>query len=61
MRLVKRWCRSVLAWGLLCTAAAPSFERAHNMGLKVAAEGVEDEAALRMLRGLDCDPAQRAA
>jgi sensor c-di-GMP phosphodiesterase-like protein len=28
------------------------------MGMRVVAEGVEDEVALRMLRSLDCDLAQ---
>lgn len=31
---------------------------AHNLGLKVVAEGVEDAATLAMLRGMGCDQAQ---
>jgi len=31
---------------------------AHNLGLKVVAEGVEDEAVLERLQGLQCDEAQ---
>ncbi|HEX5304935.1 MAG TPA: EAL domain-containing protein [Dyella sp.] len=35
-----------------------TIELAHNMGLKVVAEGVETEAAMEMLRGFRCDSAQ---
>ncbi len=35
-----------------------TIELAHNMGLKVVAEGVEDDAALAMLRHFHCDIAQ---
>jgi diguanylate cyclase (GGDEF)-like protein len=35
-----------------------TIELGHAMGLRVVAEGVEDEASLRMLRTLDCDMAQ---
>jgi EAL domain-containing protein (putative c-di-GMP-specific phosphodiesterase class I) len=31
---------------------------AHEFGLKVVAEGVEDEASLQMLKQFDCDIAQ---
>ena len=31
---------------------------AHDLGLRVVAEGVEDEASLQALRGLGCDLAQ---
>ncbi len=35
-----------------------TIDLAHNMGLSVVAEGVEDEATLRKLRDLGCDMAQ---
>lgn len=35
-----------------------TIELAHNLGLKVVAEGVEDEAAMEILRKYDCDVAQ---
>ncbi|HET6431294.1 putative bifunctional diguanylate cyclase/phosphodiesterase [Dyella sp.] len=35
-----------------------TIELAHNMGLKVVAEGVETDAAMQMLRGFRCDSAQ---
>jgi len=35
-----------------------TVELAHNLGLKVTAEGVESEAALDVLRGYGCDIAQ---
>jgi EAL domain-containing protein (putative c-di-GMP-specific phosphodiesterase class I) len=35
-----------------------TIELAHNMGLVVVAEGVEDEATLERLRALGCDMAQ---
>src|SRR5206468_3416896 len=35
-----------------------TIELAHNLGLSVVAEGVEDEASLRTLRRLGCDLAQ---
>ena len=35
-----------------------TIDLAHNMGLSVVAEGVEDEATLRKLRELGCDMAQ---
>ncbi len=35
-----------------------TIELAHNMGLKVVAEGVEDARTLEMLRGYHCDVAQ---
>jgi EAL domain-containing protein (putative c-di-GMP-specific phosphodiesterase class I) len=35
-----------------------TVELGHAMGLKVVAEGVEDEVSLRILRSLDCDLAQ---
>lgn len=35
-----------------------TIELAHNMGLKVVAEGVEDDASLAMLRKFRCDIAQ---
>ncbi len=35
-----------------------TIELAHNMGLKVVAEGVEDARTLEMLRGFHCDIAQ---
>lgn len=35
-----------------------TIELAHNMGLKVVAEGVETEAAMEMLRSFRCDSAQ---
>jgi len=35
-----------------------TIELAHNLGLKVVAEGVEDQAALLQLRSLKCDIAQ---
>ncbi len=35
-----------------------TIDLAHNMGLKVVAEGVEDETALQMLREFHCDQAQ---
>ncbi len=40
------------------TIVRSTIELAHNMGLSVSAEGVEDEGALDMLRGYDCDTAQ---
>ena len=35
-----------------------TIELAHNMGLKVIAEGVEDASAERLLRDLGCDLVQ---
>ena len=35
-----------------------TIDLAHNMGLSVVAEGVEDEATLERLRTLGCDIAQ---
>jgi EAL domain-containing protein (putative c-di-GMP-specific phosphodiesterase class I) len=35
-----------------------TIELAHNMGLRVVAEGVEDEATLDQLRVLGCDAVQ---
>jgi EAL domain-containing protein (putative c-di-GMP-specific phosphodiesterase class I) len=35
-----------------------TIELAHNMGLKVVAEGVEDTRTLDMLHGYHCDVAQ---
>ena len=35
-----------------------TIDLAHNMGLKVVAEGVEDETTLDRLRSLGCDLAQ---
>jgi EAL domain-containing protein (putative c-di-GMP-specific phosphodiesterase class I) len=35
-----------------------TIELGHNLGLRVVAEGVEDEASLRELRRLGCDEAQ---
>ena len=35
-----------------------TIDLAHNMGLDVVAEGVEDEATLERLRGLGCDMVQ---
>jgi len=35
-----------------------TIELAHNLGLKVVAEGVEDEAVLKILTGYGCDAAQ---
>ena len=35
-----------------------TVDLAHNMGLRVVAEGVESEACLAMLRGMSCDVAQ---
>ncbi|MDH5255343.1 MAG: EAL domain-containing protein, partial [Gammaproteobacteria bacterium] len=35
-----------------------TIELAHNMGLKVCAEGVESKAAVELLRSLDCDIGQ---
>jgi len=35
-----------------------TIDLAHNMGLAVVAEGVEDEATLRRLRELGCDMVQ---
>ena len=35
-----------------------TIDLAHNIGLKVVAEGVEDEQTYRLLRGLHCDSAQ---
>lgn len=40
------------------TIVRSTIELAHNMGLRVAAEGVEDDAALAMLRDYQCDMAQ---
>jgi diguanylate cyclase (GGDEF)-like protein len=37
---------------------ASTVELAHRLGLRVVAEGVEDEATLRHLRSLDCDVSQ---
>lgn len=35
-----------------------TIDLAHDLGLEVVAEGIEDEAALRMLREFGCDYAQ---
>jgi len=35
-----------------------TIELAHNLGLTVVAEGVEDEAAMEILRKYDCDVVQ---
>ena len=35
-----------------------TIQLAHNLGLSVTAEGVEDEATLEKLRSLGCDEAQ---
>ncbi|MGB5605381.1 MAG: EAL domain-containing protein, partial [Gammaproteobacteria bacterium] len=35
-----------------------TVDLAHNMGLRVVAEGVENEGSLAMLRGMGCDQAQ---
>jgi EAL domain-containing protein (putative c-di-GMP-specific phosphodiesterase class I) len=35
-----------------------TIDLAHNMGLSVVAEGVEDEATVDRLRGLGCDMVQ---
>ncbi len=35
-----------------------TIELGHNLGLRIVAEGVEDEASLRELRRLGCDEAQ---
>jgi EAL domain-containing protein (putative c-di-GMP-specific phosphodiesterase class I) len=35
-----------------------SSDLAHNLGLAVIAEGVENESTLNMLRGMGCDLAQ---
>ena len=35
-----------------------TIDLAHNLGLSVVAEGVEDEATLALLRGLGCDKVQ---
>jgi diguanylate cyclase len=35
-----------------------TIDLAHNLGLKVAAEGVESEACLSALRAMGCDTAQ---
>ncbi len=35
-----------------------TIELGHNLGLKVVAEGVEDEATLKLLKSLNCDTAQ---
>jgi EAL domain-containing protein (putative c-di-GMP-specific phosphodiesterase class I) len=37
---------------------ASTIELAHRLGLRVVAEGVEDEATLRHLESLDCDTSQ---
>jgi EAL domain-containing protein (putative c-di-GMP-specific phosphodiesterase class I) len=37
---------------------ASTIELAHRLGLRVVAEGVEDEPTLRHLRSLDCDVSQ---
>jgi EAL domain-containing protein (putative c-di-GMP-specific phosphodiesterase class I) len=37
---------------------ASTIELAHRLGLRVVAEGVEDEATLEHLRSLDCDTSQ---
>jgi diguanylate cyclase (GGDEF)-like protein len=37
---------------------ASTIELAHRLGLRVVAEGVEDEATLRHLQSLDCDTSQ---
>ena len=36
----------------------PTIDLAHNLGLRVVAEGVENETTLEMLRGYECDMAQ---
>jgi EAL domain-containing protein (putative c-di-GMP-specific phosphodiesterase class I) len=35
-----------------------TIKLAHSLGLRVVAEGVEDESCLSLLTGLDCDVAQ---
>ena len=40
------------------TDAGTAFELAHNMGLNVVAEGVEDEETLRCVTDLGCEEAQ---
>ncbi|HTU64868.1 MAG TPA: EAL domain-containing protein [Steroidobacteraceae bacterium] len=42
----------------LSTIVRSTIDLGHNLGLKVVAEGVEDLAALKMLRSLGCDDAQ---
>ena len=39
-------------------AVRSTIDLAHNMGLVVVAEGVEDEATLERLKALGCDMAQ---
>ena len=40
------------------TIVRSTIELGHNLGLKVVAEGVEDEASMKLLRQLGCDQAQ---
>jgi EAL domain-containing protein (putative c-di-GMP-specific phosphodiesterase class I) len=40
------------------TIVRSTIELAHNLGLKVVAEGVESESCLAALRALGCDMAQ---
>lgn len=40
------------------TIVRSTIELGHNLGLRVVAEGVEDEAGLKLLRQLGCDQAQ---
>jgi EAL domain-containing protein (putative c-di-GMP-specific phosphodiesterase class I) len=40
------------------TIVRSTIDLAHNMGLKVVAEGVESEAVLQRLTDLECDLAQ---
>jgi EAL domain-containing protein (putative c-di-GMP-specific phosphodiesterase class I) len=40
------------------TIVRSTIELGHNLGLKVVAEGVEDEAGLKLLKQLGCDQAQ---
>jgi len=40
------------------TIVRSTIELGHNLGLKVVAEGVEDEASMQLLRQQGCDQAQ---
>jgi diguanylate cyclase (GGDEF)-like protein len=58
LKLDRSFTVDLLTDGRAEAIVASTIELAHRLGLRVVAEGVEDEATLRRLESLDCDTSQ---